>query len=935
MALNPGTKLGSYEVLSSLGAGGMGEVYRAHDTKLNRDVALKVLPEAFAADAQRMGRFEREAQVLASMNHPNIAAIYGLEESGSTRALVMELVEGQTLDELLGTGKSKIENRKSGVETRTGFDLRAANAEPLSIARQIAEALEYAHERGIIHRDLKPANIKITPEGAVKVLDFGLAKALDTDTSATSGVSSSPTLTAVATQAGVIIGTAAYMSPEQARGKAVDRRADIWAFGCVLYEMFSGKRLFAGETISDTLAAVIMKEPEWEALPPTTPAPIQKLIRRCLTKDPRQRLRDIGEARIVIEQTISGVGPIQEPPQPAVAPPAALPPEPERRSSARSLLPWGVAAAAIAAAVLLGVGHFGSSTAPARTIRSTISPPEGVSFASSGTYGGGAVISPDGAHLVVPARDASGKYSLWVRQLDSLTLQKLEGTEGARYPFWSADSRFVAFFVPGKLKKIDVTGGPPQSVCDAPSGRGGAWSKNDIIVFSPDVSAGLSSVPAAGGASTALVPLDKSRQQSSLRWPEFLPDGRHFLYWGGDPYSSENSGIYIASIEGKDSRFLFKSDTNAVFAPSGYLLYLKEQNLMAQPFDASSLKLTGTAFPIAEQIANPEAFRLGFFSVSQNDILVYQTGGAVKRQVLSLDPTGKQLGQVGNNTNALYIQLSPDGRRLAETLYDDQSKSGDIWLVDLARGVQTRFTFDPKDDDTPVFSPDGSRIVFASNRKGQYDLYVKDASGAGTPQALFETKEDKYPTDWSRDGKYIAFTQVTSAGKSGVDLWILPLFGDKKPFPFLQTDFAEADGVFSPDGHWLAYESNESGKVEVYIAPFNGNTGLTGGGSAVQGGKWQVSQGGGTLPAWSRDGKCLYFLSPDNQLMQAEINAKGSAVEVGVPRTVFQALFASVGAGARTYDVAPDAKHIYILGTKETASVPITLVADWTAGIKK
>jgi eukaryotic-like serine/threonine-protein kinase len=362
---------------------------------------------------------------------------------------------------------------------------------------------------------------------------------------------------------------------------------------------------------------------------------------------------------------------------------------------------------------------------------------------------------------VVPARDASGKYSLWVRQLDSLTLQKLEGTEGASNPFWSADSRFVGFFLEGKLKKIDVTGGPPQSVCDAPSGRGGTWSKNDIIVFSPDISAGLSSVPAAGGASTPILQLDKSHQQSSLRWPAFLPDGRHFLYWGGDPYSSGTEdviGVNVASIDGKDSRFLFKSDSNALYAPPGYLLFMREQILMAQPFDSGSLQLTGNAFPVAEQVANPEAFRLGFFSVSQNGILVYQTGGTAKRQVLLLDQSGRQLDQVGASSNGTYIQLSPDGRRLAETLYDNQTKTGNLWLIDLARGVQTRFTFNSHDEDTPAFSPDGSRIVFASNSKGHHDLFVKDASGAGTEQPLLTSENDKYPSDWSRDGRYITFT---------------------------------------------------------------------------------------------------------------------------------------------------------------------------------
>jgi eukaryotic-like serine/threonine-protein kinase len=918
MTLASGTKLGPYEILAPLGAGGMGEVWRARDTKLNREVALKVLPEVLAQDPERMARFKREAQVLASLNHPNIATIHGFEESGGVRALVMELIEGQTLAEVVGA--------------RRGLSPQEA----LPVAKQIAEALEYAHDRGIVHRDLKPANIKITQDGSVRVLDFGLAKALDVDPTGSNLSNSptfSPTLSIAATQAGVILGTAAYMSPEQAKGKSVDRRADIWAFGCVLFEMLSGKRPFEGETVSDTLASVLKTEPEWNALPETTPAPLQGLIRRCLTKDPKQRLQAIGEARIVIEETLSGT---------AVAPVstsagAAMRASP-LQSAWRRVLPWGVATFAVVFAVVLAIVHFSKLPVPARPIRSSILPPENASFATLGSQGGGAVISPDGTRLVVPARQGSGRYALWVRPLDSLTLQKLEGTEDARFPFWSADSRYVGFFVQGKLKKIDVAGGPPQSVCDATSGRGGTWSQNDVIVFAPDIYSGLSSVPAAGGTPTPLVPLDKSRHQTTLRWPAFLPDGRHFLYWGGDAgnaAASESNGIYVASTGGKDSKFLFKAGSDALYAPPGYLLFTREQSLMAQPFNAGALKLSGDAFPIAEQVSNPESFQLGFFSASNNGELVYQTGGPSQGQILSLDANGKPLGPVGDPGAYFYIQLSPDGQRLAEVLVDAQTKTTDIWLVDLARGVRTRFTFDPKDDDTPVFSPDGSRIAFSSDRNGPSDIFVKDSSGAGTDQLLLKSEDDKFPTDWSRDGKFLSFTQLGNKGKRSADLWILPLTGDKKPYPFLQTEFNEGDGVFSPDGHWLAYESDESGKTEIYVAPFAGTGTPAAGGSGVQGGKWQISQGGGQLATWSHDGRSLYFLAPDNKLMQAEINFKGSAIEVGIPRQVFEASFISAGPGSRIFDVAPNGQRFYAITTKETAPVPLTLVANWAAKLSK
>jgi eukaryotic-like serine/threonine-protein kinase len=943
MALSSGQKLGPYEILGPLGAGGMGEVYRARDTKLGRDVALKVLPEAVAGDAQRMARFAREAQVLASLNHPNIAAIYGLEESQGIQALVMELVEGLTLAERLSVQLPPAPARRSRgsgnpwVPASAGTTATTKTSplsidDPLPIAKQMAEALEYAHERGIVHRDLKPANIKITPEGTVKVLDFGLAKAFEAGT--TSGVGAihesplqnSPTLSVAATQAGMILGTAAYMSPEQAKGKSADRRADIWAFGCVLFEMMSGKQAFEGETVSDVLAGVIRAEPDWVALPAAGAPEIVRLIRRCLEKDPKRRLQAIGEARIAIEETLSGahVGPGLAP---ALSDGAK---KPSQGAALRRAFPWSVAAIAVLAAVIMAVVYLRRAPQPLHAIRSQISAPEKLTFAFAGPPpGGGPVLSPDGTRMVFPAQDAQGREVLWVRPMDSLTAQRLEGTEQGTFPFWSPDGSAIGFFAAGKLKKINASGGPAETLCVAPNGRGGSWGRDDVIVFAPEINAGISRVPAAGGAPS---PVTHAQQTSGIlthRWPEFLPDGQRFLYWAGDPFATDLStvGIYIGSLDQTPPKLLLHADSNALYAPPGYLLFLRDRNLMAQAFDARSLKLDGDAFPLADSVASPQNFRLGLFSVSQNGLLVYQAGVGLQTQFAWFDETGKQLGTAGEAGIHNAPQLSPDGRRLAYMAQGAESRNADIWLLDVNRGVNTRFTFGPRANLFPVWSPDGSRVVYGSygpKNTGHPDLFVKNSTGAGAEQAFYESGDNKVPSDWSRDGRYIAFQQFDSKGKTKWDIWMLPLFGDRKPFPYLQTEFDEAEAVFSPDGNWLAYSSDESGIYEVYLAPFHG------------GGKFQVSQGGGAQPVWKRDGTALFYLAGD-KLMEVGVRLKGSEVEFGAPHTLFE-IPGLQGGGAlgRVYTLAPDAKRV--LATvlpRAFAQEPLTLVTNWTAGLKK
>ena len=720
----------------------------------------------------------------------------------------------------------------------------------------------------------------------------------------------------------MILGTVAYMSPEQAKGKTVDRRADIWAFGCVLFEMLTGKPTFEGETTLDVLAAVIHAEPDWTALPAATPPRICKLVRRCLNKNSKQRLQAIGDARIAVEETLSG-----EPeagaglvPTPGQAPGPPL--KPWQRA-----LPWAVAFLCLAVAGVFAIGYFRATSVPTRSVSSYLLPPEKTTFvfeAKTGTP----VLSPDGRKLVFAARNPAGAGRLWVRPLDSLTAQPLEGTEGASFPFWSPDSRYIGYFAQGKLMKIDTSGGPKQTVCDAPNGRGGTWNTDGRIVFAPERLAGLEQVAASGGTPAPLIPLNRSNQQLTLRWPVFLPDGNHFLYFAGNPLSesaASTNGIHLGSLDGKERKFLVQADSNALYAPPGYLLFLKGATLVAQPFDTRRVELTGEAVPIAEEVENPRDYRLGHFSVSQYGDLVYERGGQDREQVAWLDASGKQLGEVGEPGTIQDLRLSPDGKTLAEV--SPAGKTVNLWLLDLARGVRTRFTFNPAEDVSPAWSPDGTRVAFSSMRSGQFDIYVKPTNGTGTAQPMLQDDARKFVADWSSDGRYIAYMRQEPQGKSGFDVWILPLFGDKKPFPFLASAFSETAASFSPDGRWLAYVSDESGKYEVYVVPFpQGN------------GKWQVSTGGGLDPRWQRDGKELFYVSAENQFMAVEVREKSGSLEFGNPQTLFQTN--SVAAyrmnSVAAYDVPPDGKKFIVLSrTPESSAEPLMLVTHWPALLKQ
>ncbi|MDX1644231.1 MAG: protein kinase, partial [Thermoanaerobaculia bacterium] len=673
-----GTSVSHYQVEEKIGEGGMGVVYRATDTRLNRQVALKALPESFLEDPQRLARFEREAQLLASLNHTNIAGIHGLETEGDSRYLILELVEGETLAERIDRGRLGLE-------------------EALGIAREIAEALEAAHDKGIIHRDLKPANVKITPAGQVKVLDFGLAKALEGATDPASGpnLENSPTLSMAATQAGIILGTAAYMAPEQAAGQPADRRADVWSFGVVLAEMLGGKQLFTGETASHVLAAVLQKEVDLDDALPDVPPPIRLLLERCLEKKPRRRLQAIGEARIAIEDYLADPAAANTPDR-AVEDPEEAPAVP----AWRRLLPWGLTAALLVASIGLAVTSRRADP-PADVVQFTIPPPAGTAFNLNPTSPGPVAVSPDGRHLVFVA-NGSGGTGLWVRSFEASEARLLAGTEGAAYPFWSPDSRSIGFFADSKLKRIDIAGGPAVSLTEADNGKGGTWSSDGVILFAPTHDAAIHRVAAAGGESvpvTALVP----ERDISHRHPEFLPDGEHFLYLARieDPANNDLPEIRLAALEGSDERVLLRSPSAAGYA-SGYLLYTLESTLMARPFDFDRLEFSGDAVPVADGITLiSTGSARSVFSASSAGVLAYQTGANESGAVIYwFDRSGEEAGTVGETARYNEVSLSPDDRRLGVTITDSEAGTRDIWLFDLDRGIPSRFTFDPRHDDS-------------------------------------------------------------------------------------------------------------------------------------------------------------------------------------------------------------------------------------------
>ncbi len=859
-----------------LGAGGMGEVYQATDSKLGRSVAIKLLPDAFARDNERVARFEREARVLASLNHPNIAGIHGLEEHDSRRFLIMELVAGETLAERIKKGPIPVD-------------------EALGIAKQICEALEAAHDRGVIHRDLKPANIKITPDGKVKVLDFGLAKAMAPMTS-DANLSNSPTmLSMAATNGGVILGTAAYMAPEQAKGKEVDKRADIFAFGCVLYEMLTATPAFEGEDVTEILGRVVTAQANLDRLPPPTPQGIRRLLSRTLKKDPRQRLADIHDAKIEIEEALAGVE------TPANAPSASS-------SASKARLAWSLAVAALIAAGALGfpAARYFRQTAPSEMRLEITTPPT--------TRPTDFALSPDGRSIVFSVT-SDGVPRLWLRGLDKTDAQPLPGTEGATVPFWSADSRSIAFSARGFLYRLDLRGGAPETITRTIAGATniGAWNASGTILFSPGTASAIARIQASGGASSPVTQL--AATQGNHRFPQFLPDGNHFFFFVyGNP---EVSGLYLSALSDGSAKRLTGADSFGINIPPGWAAFVEQGRLVARRFDLKRGELTGDPVTLANGIAVGAGGVAGL-SVSTDGKIAYRSGTTAPNQLRWFDHGGKPAGNPISADGVMTApELSPDERTIAVDRTVQNNR--DVWLIDAGRNAFTRLTFDPAQDNFPVWSPDGKRIAFVSNRKVSYDLYTKPSNGAGGEELLLSTPYGKVPLDWSSDGRYLLYSEADPT--TGRDLWALDLTAtDRKPFPVVHTPFEEPIGAFSPDGRWIAYQTTESGRFEIVVQAFP---------SAA--GKWQVSTAGGTQPRWRADGKELYFIAPDRKMMAAAVSVSGATFQAGTLSALFATQTIADGNSnlRQQYALSRDGRFL-IDETVETAmSTPITILLNW------
>jgi len=882
-----GTKLAHYGITSHLGTGGMGEVYQATDSKLGRSVAIKLLPEAFARDADRLARFEREARVLASLNHPHIAAIYGLEESGGRKFLVMELAAGETLAVRISRGPIPVD-------------------EALKIAGQIAEALDAAHEKGVVHRDLKPANIKVTPDGHVKVLDFGLAKAFEGEAGNTN-LSNSPTITMEATNAGVILGTAAYMSPEQAKGGTVDKRTDIFAFGVVLYEMLSGIPLHQGETISEVMAAVIKETPDLNRVP----ARVRPLLRSCLQKDPKQRLHDIGDAKLLLDISV---------------------PSAEYDSKPTRSRPLWMAIAALSslAAIAVAALWIHQYLMPVLPVRFVVLPPVGgviesaYSTAPQQLIAG--AISPDGRKLAFPSKDvASGKIMMWVRSLDTIlpvVIEQSEGSGGAM--FWSPDSQSLAFFSQGMLKKTKIDGGPPQPLCAAPNGRGGTWNRDNTIVFAPNTSGVLYRCTEGGDA----IPVTQLLQgQRAHTYPTFLPDGRHFTYFAAGP-SDSVSGVYLGSLDSRVGTRLLAADSSAKYASPGYLLYVRKGTLLAQAFDGTKT-LSDETIPLAESVSVVSSGSPSF-SVSDNGTLTFRTGpGNQNLQLAWFDRKGTFLGSVDNPGGYRGVELSTKGNRIVTHRHDG---SGGDALMGERDGPLHPLTFDSAQANSmPIWSPKGDQIVFSSLRNGMWGLYKKPSDGLGKEETLFESVPQKVPMSWSPNGNFIVYWVFNP--KTNGDLWKLSL-ADNMTSPLIDSPFNESYAQISPSGNWIAYVSDNSNQSEVYVESFPAGQGR---------GRQQVSSGGGRYPRWSADGKELFYINLLNKMVAVKVNDTVPTWEQGVSETLFDSgisIISHIGGDYFTYAVRGDGQQFLIPRPPDTFKKdftlsPITVVLHWTEMLKK
>jgi eukaryotic-like serine/threonine-protein kinase len=916
MALTSGTKLGPYEIQSLLGAGGMGEVYRARDTRLGRDVAIKVLPAHLSSDPDLKQRMEREAKAISSLNHPHICTLHDIGSQDGIDFLVMEHLEGETLADRLHRGALPLD-------------------EALRIGIEIAEALDKAHRRGIVHRDLKPANIMLTKNGP-KLMDFGLAKPSPAASSGPSSLTpSTPTMSVAAltgpasplTQKGTVVGTFQYMAPEVLQGAEADARSDIFSFGCVLYEMLTGRRAFEGKSQFSVLGAILDKEPERiSTLLPDSHPRLDETVRLCLAKTPEQRYGCMHDVQIQLEA-------LAKSPKAASLPATALQP-----ASPGSRVPWLIAGVAALLAIGLAAAYMLQTPKSLQVVRSSILPPNDTSFVTMVAGSGPPVLAPDGTRMAFTARDAKGKILLYVRSLTSMTAQPLPGTDDAIYPFWSPDSKQLGFFAAGKLKKITADGGPPQDICDSSSGRGGSWSKNGVIVFTPSSSQNLFSVPAAGGTPEPASKLDVDKGENSHRWPWFLPDGKHFIYWSRTFHSGESPVLYIGELGSLQARLLTKSDTMAEYA-SGRLLFLRGQTLMAQPFDPGRMELSGEPQPIAEHVAVNGSTIRAMFSASETGTLVYQSGEASTGwNLVWVGRDGKQMETVAQSSRYIGPSLSPDGSHLAITIFVGNQGIADLWVLDLARATRTRMTFNGGSSGITTitssasqspWTPDGKTIFYSTITKEIFQIHAKAADGSGFEHLILETTDaTASPRSVSPDGRYLVYEKRLNQNPTVAQIWALPLSsnekpGEAKPFSIVPDAFDNKAPAISPDGKWLVYQSNESGRAEIYITAFPGG-----------GAKWQVSSNGGITPKWRRDGKELFFLDPQDNIVAVDVNTSGSAVKLGAPHTLFQAVGIQRDFGP--YDVSADGKKFLInSGNLKEGMEPVTLVQNWTSELKK
>jgi Tol biopolymer transport system component/tRNA A-37 threonylcarbamoyl transferase component Bud32 len=910
-----GGTISHYRITEKLGEGGMGVVYKAEDTKLDRIVALKFLAGHLLNDEEAKARFLREAKAAAGLHHPNICPVHEIDEAEGRTFLSMAFLEGEPLEACIRQGPLPLK-------------------EALDIARQIAEGLEAAHEKSVVHRDIKPANVMVDAKGHTTIMDFGLARLTEASR---------------LTKADQTMGTVAYMSPEQAQGMDVDSRSDIWALGVVLYEMIAGARPFKGEYDQALLYEIVHQVPEpLTGLRTGLPIELELLVDKCLAKEGRSRYQNaadlIVDLRTLAEKLASGhsrvlsvsgavVGSGATAQGRAIVHPDFSDPKGPALNRTRERVAWASAAAAVVAALVLAFVHFTEPDPQLEATRFSIQAPDGVRFWSRAPE-----ISPDGRKLAFIGSSGPGAQLLWVRAMDSLEARPLTGTEGVAHPFWSPDSRFLGFFADNKLKKIDITGGAPQILCDAPSPRGGTWAQGPdggqgVIVFAPHSTGPLQRISDAGGKPTPVTTLGEaeSDKRVSHRYPHFLPDGTHFLYAAGLIGSRE---VHVASLDDQSTQEpgskrnvpLLRDHTTVRYAPpspgqsKGYLLFARDYSLMAQEFDPRCLELDGQPFPIAEGVRANAGANPSDFSVSQTGMLAYGGRGGVSHQLVWFDRQGRRLGFVGEPAAHGAVSLSPDSDRVAVSLSTEASRS-DIWIHDLSREVTSRFTFDPASDWTHAWSPDSARLAFSSTRGGgSADLYVKATSGAGQPELLLKTANVKGPLDWSRDGSLLLFREQSL--DRGWDLWVLPLEGNREPVPYLQTKFTESTGQFSPDDQWVTYMSDESGQREIYVQPY-----------PADGSKWQISTGGGLQPRWSADGKELFYLSTDGRMMVVEVESQ-ETFRPGVPSALFDVPeFNDILPDIfYHYDVTNDGQRFLIdVAAGETGQVPVTVVLNWQA----